>query len=447
MKLIQRFTFLSMRIAFWIVLGSLFLTSCVRVAFAQVAINEVLPNPSTGASWAELKNLSDKPIKLTGWHLDIAEGRLVHHPGFTDFVLGANSYAVFELSSKFGKQSDELTLSDPSTKVIDHFLFTSSEPNQSWARTPDGTGSFVIAQPTRGTENLIFVPSSSPSPSPVPTELPTLPPTSLPAPLPTEIPLPTSTPAPQPTALPNFPSSLQLIEAFPCNEKSDKQWIKIFNPDLQTYDIKKWHLQNANGKTITMNFSIAAKSSTTISWASDFLHKKGDTISLIRPDGVIVFSKEYEKCVAGQSIRFDVPATPQPVQISHTSPSPNQPLSISSPGVAELPSTAEETSPPTPTSPHIDTNYFNEHELQLSSPEEIATSSALITSTQSALPVSRTQPIWTRTLLFFALLICFAILVILGKEFLAWYRKRPHVDRHLPAEIRKLIQNVKDKSS
>ncbi|MCS6898277.1 MAG: lamin tail domain-containing protein [Myxococcales bacterium] len=138
-----------------------------------LVINEIDPSGDP-VDWVEVKNQSGQPLDASGWviaqkfeegkapadddKLVIPAGttlqpgeRLVLHtrlsdgPGPGDFGIGKDA-------------AERITLLDPNGNVIDDTTTDGSAENPfpkgtSWARLPDGEGSFVRAPSTKGTTN------------------------------------------------------------------------------------------------------------------------------------------------------------------------------------------------------------------------------------------------------------------------------------------------------
>ena len=140
-------------------------------AASPVVINEVYPNGTSidDTDWIELKNTGATVYDLTGFelrdeklanraplpdHTTIEPGgylviKCVHPPegGVVDGL-----YVPFKLSDSSG---DEVHLIGVGGADVDSTIFGDDIPSdKSWARLPDGTGTFVRATPTKGASNL-----------------------------------------------------------------------------------------------------------------------------------------------------------------------------------------------------------------------------------------------------------------------------------------------------
>lgn len=177
--------------------------------FAQVVINEVLPNPpgddATG-EWVELYNLGVDTVDVAGYKLEDASGHTLvideNYVDATTVIAGQQWLAVKRNSSSFSlNNSDIETISLYSTATesaqpVDSFSYTGSSEGKSWGRIPDGSDDVFEEklEPTPGSAN--FVPSHSLSPSSTPSQSPSSAPDSSPTSSPTSS--PSLTPSPEP---------------------------------------------------------------------------------------------------------------------------------------------------------------------------------------------------------------------------------------------------------
>jgi len=136
-----------------------------------VVINEVYPNGTSvdDPDWVELKNIGSAAVDLTGFEMrdeklankaPLPDGTAIDaggylvvkcvHPPEGGVVEGL--YVPFKLSDSSG---DEVHLLGVGGADVDATIFGDDVPSdKSWARLPDGTGTFVRATPTKGASNL-----------------------------------------------------------------------------------------------------------------------------------------------------------------------------------------------------------------------------------------------------------------------------------------------------
>lgn len=147
----------------------------VAAAWAQLKINEIMPQPQAGAEWVELFNPTAETIKLRGGAL--CNDRKIKSCIMLvlDGEIGPTAWRVFGLPQHHLKhKADTIILYDPSGKPVDHVAYGNNLPapakGYSLARRVDGksTGNdlndwAVTTRPTPGAANAIVAPPSKPS--------------------------------------------------------------------------------------------------------------------------------------------------------------------------------------------------------------------------------------------------------------------------------------------
>jgi hypothetical protein len=139
----------------------------VLQAESSVVINEIMAqntltvaDESGGyADWVELYNNSNNPVDISGYFLsdDTMDVTCWSFPPNT--VIPANGYLIVwadvdtldgALHANFNLSSngEVLTLSDQEGNTIDQFIYGPQNADMGYARVPNGTGNFVIQQPT-----------------------------------------------------------------------------------------------------------------------------------------------------------------------------------------------------------------------------------------------------------------------------------------------------------
>lgn len=119
-------------------------------------LNEAMPNPEEGAEWIEITAQDlDTDIPLAGVTIHDAVTK-IHTFGDTT-LSAANPIAVVKLSSaRLNNGGDTIIIRDPDGNDLEVFTYDGSEKGLSWARSPDGTGSWhVTTVPTPGRANVI----------------------------------------------------------------------------------------------------------------------------------------------------------------------------------------------------------------------------------------------------------------------------------------------------
>lgn len=137
-----------------------------------VVINEVMAsNTSTAADeegefedWIELYNLSNQDVDLSGYALSDNPANLRKWEFPAGIVIPANSYLIvwadedatqgpLHASFKLSASGETLSLVDAQTYFLDNISFDQQQTDLGYARLPNGTGPFVIQEPTFGAFN------------------------------------------------------------------------------------------------------------------------------------------------------------------------------------------------------------------------------------------------------------------------------------------------------
>jgi hypothetical protein len=286
----------------------LFSTSVIR---AQVVINEVHSAPSTGNDWVELYNSGTTTVDLNGWKLeDQLTSPSTISSWSTSTPLPADSYLVVEVGNKLNNSGDGATLKNATGQIQDQMSYTGSTTDQSWARQPNATGPFVLAISSRGQLNPTPVPSPTPSPSPSPT----------PQPSPSSQPSPSPSPTPTPTT---YPSQLVLTEIMACPEAGQEEWVELYNPDSTTYTLANWQFRDSSNNVRALNTTLPANGYIVVPFTSAWLNNDGDSLSLLRPDGLNLFTEQFGACVKGSSLIKVDDTWQNTTQITKAAPNPS----------------------------------------------------------------------------------------------------------------------------
>jgi len=160
-------------IVFLIAFVAIFLFS-PRSIFAQVVINEFLPNPTQGSDWVELYNSTDQDVNLDNWILD-DEGTKTNMVEIEEATISAHGFRVFEVGSRLNKSGDVVYLINNQGTIVDEYCYSSNPGDGvSLGRVSDGGEWGICQQPTPESENSCFLlsPSVEPSPDSEPTQTP-----------------------------------------------------------------------------------------------------------------------------------------------------------------------------------------------------------------------------------------------------------------------------------
>ncbi len=273
---------------------------------ANVVINEVHPNPLSGPEWVEIYNPDAESYELTGWTIEDQLSSSTVAYTFGASTIQPGQFLVAELpSTKLNNTSDGATLKNSQGQIIDQMSYTSTTAGQSWSRSPDGSGTFQLSQPTFNSANTPPTsPTPQPSASPVPE--PSTTPSSTPSPSP--IPSPTASPtsSPSPTASPSpspitYPTHFQPSEIVACAPEGETEWLEIFNPSATAYTLENWIVKDTAGNSRLVSTTIAAQSWGVLTWTGSLLNNTGDTVNLLTPNTQLVFSVSLGACQTGRS--------------------------------------------------------------------------------------------------------------------------------------------------
>lgn len=147
-----------------------------------VVINEIMASNATTAEdendqyedWIELYNLMDIPVNLSGYSLSdnpsnlqkwtFPEGTLI--PEFGYMIVWADEDSAqgpFHANFKLSASGESLMLSDALGRMVDTLNWGQQVTDKGYARVPNGTGSFVIQEPTFGANNGTVAAHEAPS--------------------------------------------------------------------------------------------------------------------------------------------------------------------------------------------------------------------------------------------------------------------------------------------
>ncbi|RKZ00513.1 MAG: hypothetical protein DRQ13_00300, partial [Ignavibacteriae bacterium] len=124
----------------------------------------VVPDPSGEYDdWVEFYNNSNSTISLNGYFLSDESSDLTQW-AFPDTSIGPNEYLIvwadddegqpgLHANFKLSKSGEEIVLVAPDTTIVDEVAFGAQLTDLSTGRYPNGTGSFVLMNPTFAAEN------------------------------------------------------------------------------------------------------------------------------------------------------------------------------------------------------------------------------------------------------------------------------------------------------
>jgi hypothetical protein len=330
------------------------------VSAASVVINEIAwmgTENSYNDEWIEFYNNTGSPIDLNGWTLKSADGS----PEITlEATISANGFYLLErtddtsvsyvsadqiYTGPLNNTGESLQLLDSLNDLVDQTncsggwfagdnttkqtmeridVQANGSDSSNWATSQSAGGT------PRAVNSMVYTPQPPPpappppppEPEPDPSPMPEPDPESEPEqmPEPTEpAPSPIPTPPPQQTqeeqqsssqnAQTIYASGIIINELLPSPEGPDEknEWIEIFNQNSFEVNLAGWKMSDTSGASKTYIFP-----SGSFIKARDFLvllrpeikitlNNDLDTISLVRPDDIIIDSVTYKTAPTGQS--------------------------------------------------------------------------------------------------------------------------------------------------
>lgn len=104
----------------------------------------------------------------------------------------------------------------------------------------------------------------------------------------------------------NYPTTVRLNEFMP-DPDSGEEWVEIFNSDSsQAVTLSNWQIDDVEGGSSPQSFSadLSPASYFVVYFGSHKLNNSGDSVRLIRPDGVVFDSFNYSRSTKGVSYAF-----------------------------------------------------------------------------------------------------------------------------------------------
>jgi hypothetical protein len=146
------------------VMMGLELTATYPALGAQIAINEIAANPSLGADWVELKNVTASTVNIGGWGLTDNISNPVRYIFPVGTTIAPGAYLLVfcdaepslagELHSGFGLSSGgQDLLITQNGGVKDYIRFGPQPRGFTYGRISDGAGAFTLTTPTSAATN------------------------------------------------------------------------------------------------------------------------------------------------------------------------------------------------------------------------------------------------------------------------------------------------------
>ena len=124
--------------------------------------NTVTDNAGEYDDWIELYNKGTETVDLSGYFLSDGDGEIAKWAFPDGTSIAPDGYLIvwadkdddqasadeLHASFKLSADGEQIYLANPDTVVIDTVFYTEQEEDASYARLPNGTGDFEIANPT-----------------------------------------------------------------------------------------------------------------------------------------------------------------------------------------------------------------------------------------------------------------------------------------------------------
>jgi len=233
-----------------------------------ILINEVMHYPSSGSEWIELYNPGTVPVNLSGWRIDDSVIGGPHTLIGEGVVIAPDSLLVIPLTSAIlnNNDPDRVILSDPTGQVIDQSPLIVLRPDQTIARQPDGSNTWIVGSPSPGIWNSGDPPATGIPTTPTPgttntatpdatvtatpsatvTVTPSATATVTPSTTATATPTPTATLLPSPTPTPTLPAAVDQVVINEIAAAGEEEWIELYNRGPTAVELAEWQLERVS---------------------------------------------------------------------------------------------------------------------------------------------------------------------------------------------------------
>lgn len=195
-----------------------------KIILAEVVINELLPNPSSGSDWVEIYNFGSETVDVSGWYLQDTTSKIFEIQTAT---MSSSNLMVFDVSNRLNKEADAVYLYSKSGEEIDSYSYNYDPGTDvSFGKVPDGGVWGICTLITKGTSNNCHLPAQAPTSTPTPTTH-NPDPTNTPTPTPSSVLTPTFTPTPTKKPTPTLTPTPEI-------EPSPSEEILVGTEDLST---------------------------------------------------------------------------------------------------------------------------------------------------------------------------------------------------------------------
>ena len=233
-----------------------------------ILINEVMHYPSSGSEWIELYNPGTVPVNLSGWRIDDSVIGGPHTLIGEGVVIAPDSLLVIPLTSAIlnNNDPDRVILSDPTGQVIDQSPLIVLRPDQTIARQPDGSNTWIVGSPSPGIWNSGDPPATGIPTTPTPgttntatpdatvtatpsatvTVTPSATATVTPSTTATATPTPTATLLPSPTPTPTLPAAVDQVVINEIAAAGEEEWVELYNRGPTAVELAEWQLERVS---------------------------------------------------------------------------------------------------------------------------------------------------------------------------------------------------------
>ena len=233
-----------------------------------ILINEVMHYPSSGSEWIELYNPGTVPVNLSGWRIDDSVIGGPHTLIGEGVVIAPDSLLVIPLTSAIlnNNDPDRVILSDPTGQVIDQSPLIVLRPDQTIARQPDGSNTWIVGSPSPGIWNSGDPPATGIPTTPTPgttntatpdatvtatpsatvTVTPSATATVTPSTTATATPTPTAILLPSPTPTPTLPAAVDQVVINEIAAAGEEEWVELYNRGPTAVELAEWQLERVS---------------------------------------------------------------------------------------------------------------------------------------------------------------------------------------------------------
>jgi DNA/RNA endonuclease YhcR with UshA esterase domain len=270
----------------------------------SLKINEFVSSPEKDEpEWIELVNRSTESVSTAGWTIEDSTGKQTPVP---EVNLGPVEYLVIENPlAKLNNSGDSVILRNPNGDVVDAVDYGTEKipaPKTGASMIANVYSGFVETyKPTPGDHNKqtkkedIKKVESDTAPKTDETTL---------APAPKKSPTAATVKTAEKV---NSSADVKLVELYPntLGQDEKEEYVKLHNFGKSTISLNGWSIQDASGKTFTLNdVSIQPNKDLSINRTVSkiTLNNSGDVVTLIDSNDSLVDSQSYEKAKKGAKL-------------------------------------------------------------------------------------------------------------------------------------------------